>query len=600
VGMDRDGLTPGEALRLVLLALAATALALAAVRVVPPLHAAQALFDDWRIARHAPTPPQRGDIAVVALDEATLDDLACRSPIDRRFLAGLIERLDETGVVAIGLDVLVDAPTLPDADAALHRAIRDASAPVVGITALAGTILGDQDRIFLEDFLDGVPAGYANLAQDVLDGTVRRHRPRAEDGVWSFPAVLTRAVGGTPPETPFTVDWLRGPEPGVPPVPVYPATAAGMLPDAWLAGRVVLIGVVADDIDRHRTPLDRFSRPTPGVMIQAQVLAQMLDGRSAPVPPPWVPALLTLGAAAAGIGLGRRVGRPVVWSMAMAGLLALIWAGAFLAMPMAGLLLPTMAPSLALVGAGAVELARTLRQERRGRQVIARLFSDHLSPQVAERLWLDRHTFLAGGRPAPQTLYATVMFTDIAGSTAVSESLPPAELIRWLDGYVERMTAIVEEQGGVVLRFVGDGILAAFGVPVPRTDEAARAADAARAIAAARAMATAVAALNAEQERRALPPIGLRIGIESGWLTAGSIGGRGHVEYALIGDVANVAARLEDAARDMAPIRGAPVRVAVGGAAWRLSGETPAAGTALGTMPLRGRNRPVEVWQLDR
>ena len=310
-----------------------------------------------------------------------------------------------------------------------------------------------------------------------------------------------------------------------------------MLPDAWLAGRVVLIGVVADDIDRHRTPLDRFSRPTPGVMIQAQVLAQMLDGRSAPVPPPWVPALLTLGAAAAGIGLGRRVGRPVVWSMAMAGLLALIWAGAFLAMPMAGLLLPTMAPSLALVGAGAVELARTLRQERRGRQVIARLFSDHLSPQVAERLWLDRHTFLAGGRPAPQTLYATVMFTDIAGSTAVSESLPPAELIRWLDGYVERMTAIVEEQGGVVLRFVGDGILAAFGVPVPRTDEAARAADAARAIAAARAMATAVAALNAEQERRALPPIGLRIGIESGWLTAGSIGGRGHVEYALIGDV---------------------------------------------------------------
>ena len=192
------------------------------------------------------------------------------------------------------------------------------------------------------------------------------------------------------------------------------------------------------------------------------------------------------------------------------------------------------------------------------------------------------------------------MFTDIAGSTAVSESLPPAELIRWLDGYVERMTAIVEEQGGVVLRFVGDGILAAFGVPVPRTDEAARAADAARAIAAARAMATAVAALNAEQERRALPPIGLRIGIESGWLTAGSIGGRGHVEYALIGDVANVAARLEDAARDMAPIRGAPVRVAVGGAAWRLSGETPAAGTALGTMPLRGRNRPVEVWQLDR
>ena len=105
VGMDRDGLTPGEALRSSSCwRWRPTALALAAVRVVPPLHAAQALFDDWRIARHAPTPPQRGDIAVVALDEATLDDLACRSPIDRRFLAGLIERLDETGVVAIGLD----------------------------------------------------------------------------------------------------------------------------------------------------------------------------------------------------------------------------------------------------------------------------------------------------------------------------------------------------------------------------------------------------------------------------------------------------------------------------------------------------------------
>ena len=324
---DGAGLSP---LIAALIILGASALALL-LPWMPSFRALTLGLDDLLIAALAPAEPQHGDIALVAIDEATLAAAACRSPIDRLLLAGLVERLDAAGVRAIGLDVLLDQPTTPEADARLERALRQARAPVVAITAQAGTVMSERQRAWHADYLAGVPTGVANLAKDRVDGVVRRYRPAGRDGLPSFPSALAVAAG-RPDEAGhglLEIAWHGRPAPDVPPFPVYPAAALEHLPPAWLAGRVVLVGTTLDGVDRHRTPLSLLGPDIPGVEIQAHVLAQLLDGRRLPRPPAWLDrAAVPLAAgggllvAAAGLGLLAQLGAAFLVPLAMLGLTA--------------------------------------------------------------------------------------------------------------------------------------------------------------------------------------------------------------------------------------------------------------------------------------
>src|ERR671927_1113025 len=133
----------------------------------------------------------------------------------------------------------------------------------------------------------------------------------------------------------------------------------------------------------------------------------------------------------------------------------------------------------------------------------------------------------------------TVLFCDVSGSTALGESVDPEALRSLLARYFERMKAIVERHGGTVEKFVGDAVMAVFGVPVAHED------DALRAVRAAGEMLERLDALNEEFESRFGSRIGLRIGINTGEVLAGDTGGG---EGFVSGDAVNVAARLEQTA----------------------------------------------------
>ena len=592
---DGAGLSP---LIAALIILGASALALL-LPWMPSFRALTLGLDDLLIAALAPAEPQHGDIALVAIDEATLAAAACRSPIDRLLLAGLVERLDAVGVRAIGLDVLLDQPTTPEADARLERALRQARAPVVAITAQAGTVMSERQRAWHADYLAGVPTGVANLAKDRVDGVVRRYRPAGRDGLPSFPSALAVAAGrpdGTDHRL-LEIAWHRRPAPDVPPFPVYPAAALEHLPPAWLAGRVVLVGTTLDGVDRHRTPLSLLGPDMPGVEIQAHVLAQLLDGRRLPRPPAWLDrAAVPLAAgggllvAAAGLGLLAQLGTAFLVPLAMLGLTAGTYAAGS---PLAWPLPPVVAW---LVAQGTATFALVTR-ERADRRVLMRLFAHHLSAPIAREIWDERHTFLAGGRPRPQNLTATVLFSDIEGFTAITEALGPEALMLWLEGYLDRMVAVVDRHGGVVLRFIGDAVFAAFGVPVPRTGEEAVAEDARRAVACALAMADEVGALNAELAAQGLPWIGIRIGIQTGPMTAGSLGRSAHLEYALMGDAVNTAARLEAHAKTLRR-QGAAACTILVGAATRARLGPDVALRAVGEIGLRGKKESVGAFEV--
>src|SRR5437660_1016177 len=161
----------------------------------------------------------------------------------------------------------------------------------------------------------------------------------------------------------------------------------------------------------------------------------------------------------------------------------------------------------------------------------------------------------------------TVLFCDVVGSTALGESVDPEALQGLLASYFERMKAIVESHGGAVEKFIGDAVMAVFGVPVVHEDDALR-------------------ALRAAVEMRdALPELGIegRIGVTTGEVVTGT------EERLATGDAVNVAARLEQAAQPGEVLVGGPTLVLVGDAA-EVEPVEP--------LELKGKSEPVPAYRL--
>lgn len=585
----------------VLLLAGSVAAAMALTRPPSPLAAGERLIEAVAFHFLGPRQAPRPDVVIVALTEDTLARMPYRSPIDRGFLAELIDTLARGGAAAVGLDVVLDRATEPAKDTALRRAIRRTDMPVVTISIAPDTPLSDGRRRFLNAFLADVRTGDANLSRDRFDDVIREHVPfHAATGAPSFPAAIALALGVPVPKQPFAIAWrlAAGARHAGPDVPTYPAEAVALLPPAWLKGKVVLIGSLIPGSDEHRTLASAFGPPSFGVEIHAQVVAQLLDHRAYPLPAvPWpeLAAVAVLGAA------GLAVGFTVVGAMAVAGLavIAVLFIASSLGVyAFTATLVPVMAPVVSVSLAGGATRAWRGRADRHDRAALRALFSRFVSEPVVAEIMKDRDLFMAGGRPRPQQLTATVLFADVASFTTICEGLAPEPLIAWLDRYIDAMAAVIMAHDGVLLRFIGDGILAVFGVPVPRRDEAGIAADALNAARCALDMERAMARLNDGWSTEGLPVGGLRVGLHTGPMVAGSLGTGARMEFCLLGDTANVGARLEQLGKDYAEPGPRYCTIVVGEPTWsRLGGTCP--GIRIGEVMLRGRHTAMAAYRID-
>ena len=167
-------------------------------------------------------------------------------------------------------------------------------------------------------------------------------------------------------------------------------------------------------------------------------------------------------------------------------------------------------------------------------------FSGYVSPALMEEILSGRLSPATSGEQRD----VCVMFSDIRGYTTRSESMPPKELLAFLNRYFDGVVDIVHQHGGTVVCFMGDGIEVVFGAPqgLPNPCDAG--------FRAARAMLEHLAQVNAQLVREGLAPLDIGIGLHAGEAVVGHIGGRQRHEYAAIGDVTNVAARLETSTKD--------------------------------------------------
>lgn len=173
-------------------------------------------------------------------------------------------------------------------------------------------------------------------------------------------------------------------------------------------------------------------------------------------------------------------------------------------------------------------------------ELLRNLLNLYVSPQVARQA-IEQGTQLGG-----TLVECTVLFSDIRSFTTLSENLPPAELIGLLNRYMSAMVQVIIEQGGIVNKFGGDSLLAVFGTPLnPASDHAARA------VSAAMNMRQSLARFNQEQAKTHAPMIRIGIGVATGQVVAGNVGGQGRIEYTVIGDTVNLASRLQDKTKEL-------------------------------------------------
>jgi adenylate cyclase len=385
-------------------------------------------------------------------------------------------------------------------------------------------------------------AGLAIFPRD-SDQVVRRFDERlATDGteVPTFAGNLARLLGA-PPGNGY-IDYSLGDKFSY--LPLHEvlkqaqADNSAMLKSA-LQDKVVLLGAVLPGVDRVVQPVSLAAwendRLAPGVLIQAQALRTILNGGL--LKPVGLPIMVLLIVAAALFWLMPL--RPVI---AGGGLLVMFVGlfGAALLFQVNGSIFPfaAIASSLTISITGRQGVETYFRLVERRRLKLA--FSGYVSPAVMREI--------VKGSLNPSTkgsrLEVCALFADIRGYTTISEHMAPEGVITFLNRYFEGVVRAIHDEGGAVITFMGDGIMAVFGAPNVLENACVAALNASREIL------RSVDRLNASSEASA-PPIKIGIGLHVGIAVMGHVGASDRYEYSAIGDVINTASRLEGLTKEL-------------------------------------------------
>lgn len=505
-------------------------------------------------------------LVFVDFDDATTQEIG-RFPVPRGVLAETLDAISAGQPEVIGLDFILDHAREPrEEDQRLAAAVERA-----GNVILASNLESLQLKASepLPEFArHALEIGFVNLQYD-SDRVVRRMYLAARGRAISFPAALATNFLAVPlrPGPPGRYRLgaaeihLSGEDPKLAiigswsPSPARVVSARRLRQPSFDAGvfkkKIVIVGQSSSaGQDLHDSPVFRFRRldrllglwgagegrwRLSGPEIHATAVASLLTGETTRVlgsAPLWAFNLvLTWGVIVIVLNA-----RPFP-----ATTLALL-AGAGTAL-MAGFLFAThlvwmrfVSTELALLLALPAAFAHGLLRERRAKAALMDLFGRYVSPEVAEEIWRRREEIVLAG----EERVATVLFSDIRGFTNLTAGKPSAEVLAWLNEYLTAMSAVVKKHGGFLNKFMGDGMMVVFGVPLSKGAEA----DARRAVEAALEMLERLKDLNSRNDG-IQPSLRIGIGIHTGPLTAGNVGSPDRLEYSVIGETVNMASRLE-------------------------------------------------------
>ena len=565
---------------------------------------------DLRFAFRGSLPPStEAPITLLAIDEESLVRLEAPLMLWHSYFAPVIEKLAGSGAATVGIDFLFsDISNFdPDGQQALSAALLGAGAsgmPVV-LAYRVGRLGVQQppEAVRFAALAVGHTVAFANLTTDD-DDFVRRQEilaPSVDALEPSFSLAIARAfadkMGGTiavddESNEPLLINF-RGPE-QFERVSFGEAVEAANANDvdffSRFAGRIVLIGRIGErgDEDFHSTPQyfwsDRSNtgKPlrTPGLEIHANTITTLVEGDPiVELPSNWqLATTLVVAATVALFGLYLSASWALGSSLAFVGGFVLItFAWLF---PM-GYWLHIVAPvSAAGLSMGSSQVWNYVR-EGREKRYLRGVFKRYVSDTVIEKILESSDGLTLQG----ETKEVSVLFADIRNFTSRSEGIPAEQLVLLLNRYFDGMVKAIQSNGGMVDKFIGDGIMALFGAPLADKDAPLNA------VKAALDMLTALEQLNRDLVEEGLEPIGIGVGIHTGPVVIGNVGSPERMEYTAIGDVVNTASRIESLTRKF------DADILISADTFRAVGESVRT-EYRGSAEVKGKAQLVEIYQV--
>jgi adenylate cyclase len=526
------------------------------------------------------------DVVIVAIDDAAFKALGERQPLPRAYIARVLQGLRRAGAATVGLDITLTRATTRSEDAALAAAITTfadgglSRVVVLGPLPEKGPLAGPAFR--------RRPFQASPEVRQESDGVVRNalllltgaHRPEPSLAL----ATVARFAGAEPEafaqklreagvDGPVRINFAGAAKTFLTiPSDVLWRLADPAVPvpeDNPVRGRVVFVGATFEDSrDFFQTPYGVM----PGVEVHANV-AHMLLTRGFIVATGWRASLALQLVCVFLVGLIMVATRPLV-----AGALCFVVPVAvgvpisYYAFDSGGYWIDFALPVAATHLLGS---AIGVMDRRRVRAALGR----YVSREVAAQVFLNAPSLDGERRDV------SILFSDLRGFTSVSETMAPDVVAAQLNELFEAMTAAIFRHRGMVNDFIGDAVMAIFGSPLADRDHALHA------VRAARDMEAALAALNVRWTAEGRPALRMGIGIHTGNVFAGNVGGKSRLKYTIVGDAVNLASRVEGINKEL----GTTMLITEG--TYRLVTDWVTVRDC-GPVPVKGRNETVRVYEL--
>ncbi|HEX4307928.1 MAG TPA: adenylate/guanylate cyclase domain-containing protein [Solirubrobacterales bacterium] len=527
------------------------------------------------------------EIVVVGVDDTTFDELPnTRWPFPRSLEGKVIETLTGDGAKAIAVDIQFTEQTTPRQDNALIEAVR--GAPGIVLSTTEENKRGESRIFGGEEVVHELGARAGDTIVPVESGGTTRKMFYEHGGLVSFAVVTAEAMTGarvSPDSFEDNKAWIdyRGPPETFRNVS-FSRVLHGKVPASVFRGKTVVIGATSPSLqDLHATSTTGDSLMS-GPELQANAIWTAAHGLPLSSSATLVAVLLILLLAAAPAAATLWLKPPPALAVAVG--LGLAYALAAQLAFDGGTVLPLVYPLLALIvsalGALALNYVVTSFERQRVHDTFARFVPEAVVADVLARV--DEEDLRFGGVRRE----CTVLFSDLRGFTSFAEELEPERVIEVLNHYLEEMSDAIMDQGGTLVAYMGDGIMAVFGAPIEQDDHADRALAAAR-----------------EMLRVRLPRFNewlvgeglgegfaMGIGINSGTVMSGQVGSEKRIEYTAIGDTTNTAARLEGMTK------GSGHQVFVADSTKVASRGAEIELEIVGEREVRGRTHTIRIWTL--
>lgn len=457
----------------------------------------------------------REDIIIIGIDDKSIQELG-RWPWERAVHAELLAKLAQAQPKVVGIDISFLENSDQKNDEALVKAIGNLKNTKV---VLASEVSESRVLEPIEMLQEVASSGYVNTIPDE-DGITRKvNLWTGESSSFAFEIakIYDQNLSGSQNAR---INFAGSP--GSFKTYSYSDVLNGGVNLDEFRDKIILIGATAPDLhDDQNIPLNG-SKMT-GVEIQANIIQTILNGDPLTTEDSLI-TILTIFIISVGLSTILIFVSPVITIIALVAIALLYIIYVIFAFDQ-GTIRNIIYPLLSLGIVGISNIIYKYLTESKAKKFIRRAFSYYLSESVLQEILEHPEKLKLGGER--QNL--TVLFSDIAGFTSISEKMEPQELSEMLNKYLTKMTNIVFKYDGVLDKYIGDAVMAFWGAPLKLPNHA---------------LSACITALEMQEEMKNFD-FSIRIGINSGDVAVGNMGSHQRFDYTLIGDNVNLGSRLE-------------------------------------------------------